>query len=443
MPCYAAACRSDSGVWGARVLKSVALTIPRIRQLHAHRDTLLARVAELETAARVAAERDAERIRGRDAAARDATQLELQLSAATALNADLQASLGAATEHVADLETALHQSERDRGLIAEELAAVRGQHDALLAGQRRFEEQEVCRGLTARSVFILGFGRSSTSVTLHMLNTAPNALLLGEANLFQRNDAARFRDWYNTQHVNNGGQAAKSTYAPDFIPDRDHTWWEWLQAAATHYDVIGDKMALSSYHFSQADPERIRSFFEARFFDARYIFLIRNPVDTLISIAKLFQIEDDSGIARECDAWLRYIQMWADWVRNFPRTLTMIADDFGPHTAHDLSVFTGLDVMESGLLVDHRLRTRHEIPARFPTVATVRMDLMGVFDLARAALAENRVYWQAPLLRRAAGNALPGNGPEDTATLPRALGQVWARAEALREALAAKRPYSA
>lgn len=417
------------------MLKSLALRIPQLRQLHAHRDSLLVRVAELESAARTAAERDAERGKALDAAVERTRALEPALTAATARNADLLASLHTTTERVAELESAWRTAVRERRLAMEELEDARGRYDALRGAERGCTEYEVCHGLAPRSVFILGFGRSSTSVTLQMLNTAPNALVLGEANFYLPNDAARFRDWYNAQHVNNGGQAAKSTYAPDFVPDRGHVWWEWLEAAATQYQVVGDKMALSAYHFSQVDPDRIRSFFEARFFHARYIFLIRNPVDTLLSIAKLFAIRDDAGIARECDAWLRYIQLWADWVRNFPTTLTLIADDLGPHTAQDLAAFTGLDVAQAGLLLDHRLRSHHEVPTRFPTVARLRMDLMDVFGLARSALAENRVYWQAPLMRRIARTDVEGNGSEDVVRFPRALGEVWARAEELRATL--------
>ena len=299
------------------------------------------------------------------------------------------------------------------------------------------QELEVCGALARRCLFVMGFARSSTTITLEILNTAPNALLLGEANFFQPREAPRWRDWYNTQHVSFRNQATKSAYTPDFVPDRLHTWWEWMEAAAAHYDVLGDKVAFSSNHLAGSGPEAISRFFEARFFGAKYVFLLRNPIDTLLSMAKLAGIDNDVALMCECRAWLRYVQLWADWVRNFPHTLTLIADDFGPQTVADLASFTGLALNDAELLLDERNRRRHEIPAHFPTLGAVKGELIEIFDLAKEALGQNPVLWQAEQKRSADENDDKGDAPGRIAVVPRPLGHAWARAEDLQKRLVA------
>ena len=78
------------------------------------------------------------------------------------------------------------------------------------------EEFAVCRRLERKAVFIVGFARSSTTVTLQILNAAKNAFILGEANFYLPNAEARFRDWYNRMHIEFNNQITKSSYAPDF-----------------------------------------------------------------------------------------------------------------------------------------------------------------------------------------------------------------------------------
>jgi hypothetical protein len=227
-----------------------------------------------------------------------------------------------------ELEADLRAAE-DRLRLLEEQAAARAGQQAVNKPDSREQHElqceiESCRALARRCVFVVGFARSSTGIVLSMLNAAPSSRILGEANFYLTKDAAPFRDRYNVQHVGFHLQLTKSTHAPDFTPGRDSTWWQWLTAAARFYDVLGDKMAFSSFHLSHPGPAAIVRFFEARFFEARYVFLLRNPVDTLLSAANLFGIEDDARLVRECIAWLRYVQLWADWIRNFPHTLTLV-----------------------------------------------------------------------------------------------------------------------
>ena len=164
---------------------------------------------------------------------------------------------------------------------------------------RLTEEIAACRKIAPQAIFIMGFARSSTTITSEIINSSPEVLLLGEANWYIPNSHPRFRDWYNAKHRQFGTQITKCSYAPDFIPRAEHSWWESIELAASFYQLVGDKMAFSSHHFQLTEPRQIQAFFEARFFTSRYIFMIRDPVQTMLSAAQLFSITDNGSMIVE------------------------------------------------------------------------------------------------------------------------------------------------
>ena len=251
-----------------------------------------------------------------------------------------------------------------------------------------------CRDLCAGTIFLLGFARSSTSITAQILNSSKRIFLLGEANLYLPHPEKRFRDWYNEMHLKVNNQVSKTTYAPDLVPEVDHDWLDWLSAASKVYPLVGDKMAFSAIQFSMVDPSKIRSFFESRFILSKYVFTIREPTQTLLSTAKLFAIMDDGGIIKEIIAWLRFIQMWADWVRIFPNTLTFIAEELGKNTLNGLQDFLEIDLSGAELFIDEGNRTKHQNLDAFPILAQIQDELKKVFDLVRVALNHNPIQWQ-------------------------------------------------
>jgi Sulfotransferase family len=248
------------------------------------------------------------------------------------------------------------------------------------------DEISLCREISGQTIFILGFARSSTTITTQLLNSAPNVLLLGEANFYLRNTEPRFSDWYNRMHFGFRNQVSKTSYAPDFVPEIEHDWLDWLSQARKYYAYVGDKMAFSAQHFGLAEPSAIQSFFESRFFDARYVFTIREPVQTLLSAARLFGIQDNRALIPEILAWLRFVQLWADWVRTFPSTYTFAAEDLGPETLADLQRFLGIDLSGAESFISPPNRTRHCNMNLFPTLAQIDGEMSEIFGFVKAAI---------------------------------------------------------
>jgi hypothetical protein len=297
------------------------------------------------------------------------------------------------------------------------------------------DEIATCRAMARDTVYVLGFARSSTTLLAEIINSASNTWMLGEANFYIPKGEGRFRDWFNRQHLLFNNQVTKTTYAPDFVPDVDHVWWQWLHAARSHGLIVGDKMAFSALHFRILEAPRIQAFFEARFFDARYVFTIRDPIQTLLSTARLFRITDDRRLGGEIAAWLRFIQLWADWVRVFPRTTTLIADDLGPGSVAGLGDFLELDLEPATRLLNDEQQRRHENPERFDVLTRLGDDLTKIFGLIRSSVEGDRTLWQAGQKRAVDEIDTRYNPSALIRQAPQAIGLVWAIAGEVRERL--------
>lgn len=310
----------------------------------------------------------------------------------------MEQALSAAAATSAAREDVIRQLQQRQGEMEQEARAAQAEADALRASlqtdadHRCAEEIEACRALAERCIFVVGFARSSTTITQQALNTSPRMLMLGEANLYLPKTAEpRFSDWYNRMHADFDVAPQKSAYAPDFCAGRPHQWWEWLQEASAHYDFLGEKIAINAMHFSELEAynpgrsgaDAFASFFEARFYKARYIFLIRNPLDTVLSAVKLLNREGERALLRECDAWLQFVTLWARLMPMFPHMLTLVADEIRPATAARLEQFTGLTLPGAHLLLQETQRQTHRLPKTCPAVAGIADDLMALFKEVR------------------------------------------------------------
>ncbi len=80
-------------------------------------------------------------------------------------------------------------------------------------------------------------------------------------------------------------------------------------------------------------------------------------------------------------AWLRVIRLWADMVRVFPDTLTLIRDDLGDDAVERLGSFVG-HPLEKGIYRPNWME-RPSIPTNFPSLKAHSEELMEIFSMVR------------------------------------------------------------
>jgi hypothetical protein len=291
-------------------------------------------------------------------------------------------------------------------------------------------EIDACRELSGRCRFIVGYGRSGTTILTQMMNADPRVFILAEALFFARPREKRFSDAYNSQHVGFDNQPTKSARAPNFLPGAQHQWWEWLAAAAQHHDIVGDKIALSHAYFDLFSVDEITSFYEARFFDAKYLFTLRDPVQTVISFALLADNRSARFVNGALIGWLKFLKLWLNFIRLFPNTATVLFENMSTEAIEDAFAFLDTPLRDQHLLFTEDHRSTYEIGTE-PGYATLRQYEPQLSEIY--ALATDTASMPRPLLQ-AEQKRTPVNGaPSRTSIHP--AGELWRKIDTLIAAI--------
>jgi hypothetical protein len=292
-------------------------------------------------------------------------------------------------------------------------------------------ELEACREISDRCAFVIGPARSGTTILAQLINTNDRAFITTEAGFYRASDHRPFRDWYNAQHRSFGNQVCKSTYAPNLGASEEDSWWQWLARAAGHFDLVGDKFALTHLHLDDIDRHRIQEFHEARFFDSRYVFVFRDPVQTLLGSAVL-GFTDARCVIR---SWGTIVKLWAYMIRIFPHTMTVLLEDLDAIKVAEIGAFLGLDLSESARLLDPREQRRHRTQdvSWGEAVARVSPLLNMIYGEIRDTLRMDCAWLQADQKRdRPDGTTrVPRSSPSEVAVVSTPLGRAWNLADQL------------
>ncbi len=201
--------------------------------------------------------------------------------------------------------------------------------------------------------------------------------------------------------------------------------------AADFFDVVGDKMAFIDHHVLFSDSNDFMSFFESRFFQSRYIFIFRDPVQTVLSSAVLWN-KDPLPLIR---SWASFVKFWADFIRVFPFTMTILHDGLNELKINEVGEFVGLDLSESTRLLDAREQRQHQ-PAdieRGAVATKVAPLLQMIYSEIRESLEMERVFLQADQKRGPLDGIplVPGMRTADIAVASTPVGRAWNLADRL------------
>jgi hypothetical protein len=161
-------------------------------------------------------------------------------------------------------------------------------------------EIEICRAL-AGTPFVLGHGRSGTTLLAQLVNAHPRALVTVEAKF-------------------------------------------------SHFDVIS--------------PEQWMAFYEQRFLCSKYLFVFREPKQTILSCRRTFSYSE-SAISylqsRVC-----FVALRADVIRIFPNVIAQFLDQLDETRLAGISTFLGVDLCPAAPLLnpsEQRYHSAHDVEA--------------------------------------------------------------------------------
>jgi hypothetical protein len=301
-----------------------------------------------------------------------------------------------------------------------------------LRSQDLFEQElAACRSIAKRCAFVFGPARSGTTIVAQLINASDRAFLTTEANYHLACPHPDFRAWYNNQHRQFGNQICKSTYAPNLGNPGESAWWNWLERAAVHFDIVGDKSAFKDFTPGRYDFNSVMSFFEARFFASRYIFIFRDPIQTILSSITLWNSDPLSLVL----SWACFVRFWADFVRIFPCTLTILHSQLEQAKVAEIGAFLGIDLTESDRLLDQREQRLHRLADAGAGESVSRLVplLQMIYGEIKETLSSPRVLLQCDQKcdRQGGLTAVPGARPTDIALETTPVGRAWNLADQL------------
>jgi len=190
-------------------------------------------------------------------------------------------------------------------------------------------------------LFVLGYGRSGTTVLLNALNTSDDMFLLGEANLYMRGSEPGFREQYNRKHEGWGNQATKSAYAPALpgLPE-EADGFAYLEALGAHYRYVGEKVALGPPASGQ-NPRILRDALEKRWSDAALIWSLRRP---RFAIASGVNQLGRSNLAQEVSAMAETLLLFVHTSRIRRNVFAVLHEEVGSEDFHRLGKSLQVDL---------------------------------------------------------------------------------------------------
>jgi Sulfotransferase family len=304
-------------------------------------------------------------------------------------------------------------------------AQTQGEHGSMPRDLAILDEVNTCRSIANRCAFVMGPARSGTTILAQVINGSDRAFLTTEAYYFWAEKYPDFRSWYNQQHLAFGNQVSKISYAPNFGHHGEQEWWKWLARAAEHFDVVGDKLAFTNVQLEALTSIDFMGFHETRFFRSKYIFIFRDPVQSILSAANLWN-GDPVALAL---GWAQFAKLWADFIRVFPLTTTVLLEELGPAKVGEIGDFLELDLSESARLLDPREQRRHEPDASNcgEFAGRIAPVLRMIFSEIKESVTMERVFLQADQkrVRVDQGRRLLGRARPEIAVVTTPVGRAW------------------
>lgn len=230
-----------------------------------------------------------------------------------------------------------------------------------------------------RHAFVVGAARSGTTILQAALNSSPDIFLFGEANFYLDPGTADFRQRYNAMHASYGNQETKGTYCPNLLGEQG-SCYNYLKRLSETYRYSGDKLAFAEPfgHSTDAFME-----FQARhFYEARYVFTFRHPVDCLASVARKFAPAALEPFAR---SYLRVVLLYLRMLRTFPFVTAMVMEDADRQTFERLARFLDADLDRAYGYYVRPAGAAPVDPSSLPISQGLIADMRPLFERLRAA----------------------------------------------------------
>jgi hypothetical protein len=256
------------------------------------------------------------------------------------VGADAAAAIRALDERVAVLE----QSSAKLAGWVESLGAGRATDESQSAPRSSAPSgwtEEDRRRLEDQGLFVVGSGRSGTTIMYETLNLSPDVYLLGEAFLYKDANRPDFAEFLHRRHVSYGNLKSKGHYPPRPLHPGENGFGL-LRRLGSRYRYVGEKVAFGADAATDpADAEQFLEFQATHFFHSGYVLTLRHPVETVWSLASMWpRIPTTTHLA----IWTVSLRVLLELSLGFPRTWLVTLDRLDEGAASRLGRTLGIEI---------------------------------------------------------------------------------------------------
>jgi hypothetical protein len=186
------------------------------------------------------------------------------------------------------------------------------------------------RALERKGLFVIGSGRSGTTILANCLNFSSRIHLLEEPDLFLNYARRDFVNFFNDRHQRYENLLRKGAYIPPSLGCAEDGF-EFLRRMGEAFDYVGEKVAVGPRPNSYPDDWHTRCFdFYARYFyGATYFMTLRRPAEVALSMSKKWPTIATTSFL-EC--WLVSLDFLLDVYLAFEHTYLSFFDRFTDDT---------------------------------------------------------------------------------------------------------------
>ena len=199
------------------------------------------------------------------------------------------------------------------------------------------------RRLEDRGLFVVGTARSGTTVLYETLNESSDVYLLGEAMFFEEAHRTNFADFHELRHDGYGNRKHKGHYLPRGLAAAENGF-DLLRRLAERYRWVGEKVALGPCHVTERGRtafEPFLRFHATHFFHSRYVLIVRRPVLSVASMARLW---GQFAVPELLTTWAVGFRVGVELAFTFPNVLVLAHDSLNEGSAARLGEVLGLSL---------------------------------------------------------------------------------------------------
>lgn len=212
--------------------------------------------------------------------------------------------------------------------------------------------------LEMRGIFIVGNGRSGTSVFCDCLNSSSEIYMLQEGHLFQHATNADFVQHFNQQHQSFGNNRFKGTYIPP-AKDGPISGLEFYFRMSKHYKYVGEKIAFGLSDALIGNLTIREAFFEFQaryFYHSTYYVIIRHPFENILSMHKMWP---EYPKQKFISCWLESLRTLMELYCAFPKVHVVFFDQLSPDTIVNISGLLDVEIeLPEGMLDPHYQKSK-------------------------------------------------------------------------------------